>query len=359
MKTGISIYPGVDNTSEENLRLLDSAAHLGISRLFISCNTNLKNFDDSKEIFSKVVQRARQLNFEIILDMTDSLLSLFSMRTLSLSAFQFLGIHTLRMPYDYNAKEIASLSHNTQGIRIGLHASSVSGRFLGELLDAKADFDNIDAFHSAYAHEGTGLSESTLVRKTAMLHKAGIHVSAFIPSQERRRSPLRRGMPTLEMHRDISLSLAARHMAAVGLDSVFIGDSLPSKDELTTITSIKPNLIVLRAQLLQEDSIQNELLHQTYTARLDEARDAVRAVESKQYIQEQSLVIEPTEPHVRPYGSVTIDNKNYGEYMGELQILKRPLPADPRVNIAAHIPEEEQFLINYIIPGKKFSFLIQ
>lgn len=358
MKTGISIYPGTDNTSEENLRLLDNAAQLGISRLFISFNTNLKDADDAKEIFTKVIQRARKLHFEIILDITDFLLTLFSMRSVSISAFQFLGIHTLRMPYDYSARGIALLSHNTQGIRIGLHASSVSGKFMGELLDERADFDNIDAFHSAYPHEGTGLSEAALVRKTAMLHKAGIDVAAFVPSQERRRSPLRRGMPTLEMHRDISLSLAARHMSAVGMDSIFIGDSLPSAEELSILAAIQPNRVTLTAELMQADPIAKELLSKTYTARLDEARDVVRATECRQNLKDRGLTIEPAMPHVRPYGSVTIDNASYGEYMGELQILKRPLPADARVNVVARIPEEEQFLINYIIPGKKFSFLL-
>lgn len=357
MKTGISIYPGLDNTCEENFCLLDQAAKLGISRLFISFDANLKNAHEAKDIFTKVVQRARTLHFEIILDMTDFLLTLFSMRSVSLSAFQFLGIHTLRMPYDYSAKEVALLSKNTQGIRIGLHASSVSGKFMGELLDAHADFLNIDAFHSAYPHEGTGLSEAALVRKTAMLHKAGIHVAAFVPSQERRRSPLRRGMPTLEMHRDLPLSLAARHMSAVGMDSIFIGDSLPSAEELHVLSSIKPNRVTIEAELLQADVTTKELLHKTYTARLDEARDVVRAAESKKYLRASGLVIPASTPHVRPYGSITIDNEKYGEYMGELQILKRPLPADERVNVVARIPEEEQFLINYIIPGKRFSFL--
>ena len=358
MKMGISIYPGMDNTAEENLRLMDNAAQLGISRLFISFNPHLKDAQDAKDIFTSVMQRSRKLGFEVILDMTDLLLTLFSMRAISISAFQFLGVHTLRMPYDCSAKEIAALSQNTQGIRIGLHASSTSGKFLGELLDESADFDNIDAFHSAYPREGTGLSEAALVRKTAMLHKAGIDVAAFVPSQERRRSPLRRGMPTLEMHRDISLSLAARHMSAVGVDSIFIGGSLPSADELNALAAIKPNRVTLAAELLQADAIAKELLEKTYTARLDDARDVIRAAESRQYMQAHGLVIAPALPHVRPYGSITIDNEKYGEYMGELQILKRPLPADERVNVVARIQDEEQFLINYIVPGKKFSFLL-
>ena len=36
MKKGISIYPGLDNTCQENLTLVRSAAKLGIRRIFTS-----------------------------------------------------------------------------------------------------------------------------------------------------------------------------------------------------------------------------------------------------------------------------------------------------------------------------------
>ena len=36
MQNGISIYPGLDNTLEENLALIERAASLGLRRLFTS-----------------------------------------------------------------------------------------------------------------------------------------------------------------------------------------------------------------------------------------------------------------------------------------------------------------------------------
>ena len=36
MQTGISVYPGLDNTPKENLQLIESAAKLGITRIFTS-----------------------------------------------------------------------------------------------------------------------------------------------------------------------------------------------------------------------------------------------------------------------------------------------------------------------------------
>ena len=53
---------------------------------------------------------------------------------------------------------------------------------------------------------------------------------------------------------------------------------------------------------------------------------------------------------------MTIDNSNYGRYAGEVQIIDAELPADSRVNVAAHIVDEEFFLTRYIKPRQKFSF---
>ena len=109
----------------------------------------------------------------------------------------------------------------------------------------------------------------------------------------------------------------------------------------------------MRARLLTKDPLQIALLQHTFTSRIDEARDAVRAQESRTLISNDIL---PENTRVRPYGAITIDNKDYMRYMGELQIIKRPQPADPRTNVAAQIESDECFLINYIIPGKKFTF---
>lgn len=362
MHTGISIYPGLDNSPEENARFLEQAARLGISRVFLSLPEATKQISATQNEaairgeLTEIVQEARRMQMEVILDATETTLDLLGIRRFTLSAFQFLGIATLRVDMSLGAKRVAELSRNMQGIRILLNGSIVTGKLLTSLLSAKADFTHMGALFAFYPREGTGLSEATFVRKCAMLHKAGMDVGAFVPCHYRRRSPLRAGLPTLEMHRDVPIGLAARHLAAIGVDAIYLGDSLPSDSELESLAKVSGDRVETRARLLTADPVQKELLGATYTARLDEARDAVRAQESRRLLRERGEVIEPMNQKVRPYGAITLDNKEYGTYMGELQIMKRPQPADSRVNVAAVIPEEEQFLINYIIPGKKFSF---
>jgi len=43
--------------------------------------------------------------------------------------------------------------------------------------------------------------------------------------------------------------------------------------------------------------------------------------------------------------------------MGELQVVKQALPADPRVNVVGKIVAEEEFLLDWITPGRAFRFI--
>lgn len=353
MQNGISIYPGLDNTLSENLALIETAAALGLPRLFTSLHIPETDPGALKRELGVLLKAARAHHMEIISDVSPTTLTLLGLKEFNLSAFRMLGITTLRLDDGFTCEDIARLSHNSQHIRLQLNASTMTGRLLQKLVDAKTDFSSIDALHNFYPRTGTGLSEETLARKTAMLHKTGIRVGAFLPSLAgRRRSPLRDGLPTLEDHRAMPTSLAARHLVALGIDSVFLADALPTDEELRCLASLEDNQVVLAADLLTRDAAQKHLLTQTFTARIDEARDAVRAQESRRLLQGN---IAPEHTAERPCGAVTIDNSGYGRYMGELEIIKNGQPADSRINVAAQVKESDRFLIDYISPGRRFS----
>ena len=257
MQNGISIYPGLDNTLSENLALIETAAALGLPRLFTSLHIPETDPSALKRELGVLLKAARAHHMEIISDVSPATLTLLGLKEFNLSAFRMLGITTLRLDDGFTCEDIARLSHNSQHIRLQLNASTMTGRLLQKLVDAKTDFSSIDALHNFYPRTGTGLSEETLARKTAMLHKAGIRVGAFLPS------------------------LAGRRL--------------------------------LQGTILPEHTAE------------------------------------------RPCGAVTIDNSGYGRYMGELEIIKNGQPADPRVNVAAHVKESDRFLIDYISPGRRFS----
>lgn len=56
-------------------------------------------------------------------------------------------------------------------------------------------------------------------------------------------------------------------------------------------------------------------------------------------------------------GWITVDNKLYGRYAGELQICLKDLPANPKVNKAGHVRKESESLLKWIGSGQKYIFL--
>jgi hypothetical protein len=85
--------------------------------------------------------------------------------------------------------------------------------------------------------------------------------------------------------------------------------------------------------------------------RQDEARDVIRSAEARF---KKIPNVEPLSVRKRDVGAVTIDNAKYLRYMGEIQIVKRALPADEKVNVVGQVIAEDQALINHIKAGQKF-----
>ena len=56
-------------------------------------------------------------------------------------------------------------------------------------------------------------------------------------------------------------------------------------------------------------------------------------------------------------GSLTIDNIRYGRYSGEIMLVRSDLPADDRVNVIGHVPENALILLNHIQRGGKFTLV--
>ena len=359
MENGISIYPGLDNSIEENLSLIEEAHKHGLTRLFTSLHIPETDPGRLKKELHETLRAARDYGMEIISDISPATLKLLGLREFKASAFKMLGISTLRL--GFGLEEIAHLSRHSHGTRLQLNASTMTGKLLSALIELKTDFNHIDALHNFYPRRGTGLSEETLVRKNLMLHKMGIRVGAFVPSSTgRKRGPLGDGLPTMEEHRDEDTDLAARHLVALGTDSVFLSDSLPTPAEIATLGSLKGDQVTLSARLLTHDPLTRQLLQETFTARVDEARDAIRAEESRKRLKELAPAsaprLEAENTSERPLGAVTLDNEGYGRYQGELQIIKEPQGRDDRVNVVAQVEAEEIGLLQYISPGRKFSF---
>ncbi len=90
--------------------------------------------------------------------------------------------------------------------------------------------------------------------------------------------------------------------------------------------------------------------------RLDPAEMAIRSSVSRRYAQ-QGADVPPRGAVDRPAYSVTVDNRNYMRYSGELQVTLVDLPADPRVNVVGRVVEDDRPLVDMLGPGSRFHFV--
>lgn len=355
MNFGISIYPGLGTPIKAQTALIHRAAVCGMTLLFTSLHipeTDPKTFVEEERAMLAAAHRA---GLKVIADVSPTALSRLAKAPFDAPALSVLGFHALRLDDGFSPADIARLSHSEGNLRLLLNASTIGENELAALQAAGADFTRLETLHNFYPRPGTGLSLAFFRQQNEMLRRRDLSIGAFLPAVKGRRAPLHEGLPTLELHRTMPPDLAARHLAALGVDSIFIGDDKPSEEEMSNLTAISPDTVALHAHLLVKTPSLKAFLSQPFTARPDSARDALRAMEGRTRFHDMPLPPENTAP--RQFGAVTIDNHDYPRYAGELQIIKRPQNADPRTNVVAQVRPEEHFLIPLIRPGQKFVFL--
>ena len=356
MSFGFSAYFGLDNTKEENINLLKDAHRIGFKRVFTSLHIPEANYEVLKSEIHEFLQVARQYDMDIISDISPNTFKFLDLEDMDLKGLKNRGIKTIRIDFGYDEESIAKMANNDYGIKIQLNASTVTIDILEKLDKYNTNYNNIDALHNFYPRIGTGISEECMIEKNNLLKARNIKIGAFVQSNHKKRSPLKDGLPTLEDHRNMNVREASNHLFAIGNDDVFIGDSLPSKKELEDLASLKSDVVELRINLHVRDNVCERLLKETYTSRSDEARDAIRASESRLILNKD--IIKPINTVDKAYGDITIDNVDYGRYMGELQILKNNQASDTRVNKVASVIKEDIYLLKYIKNQKKFCFKI-
>ena len=146
---------------------------------------------------------------------------------------------------------------------------------------------------------------------------------------------------------------------ALGADHIFIGDSRPCAKDMQALSAAAQtdaDIIIIPVILRDTSEKIRKLLNRIYTPRPDKAEHIIRAKESRTHA--KGLFIKPltTLPARRQRGDITVDNADFLRYAGEIQLITAPMPAEPRTNTIAAIPEEHCYLLDCLCGDKKFTF---
>lgn len=308
----------------------------------------------SEEIAQGFEQRAAEMcgflkehGYTIISDMSRRLLEVFPGDTVWDIAKE-LSVDVFRLDYGFTEQETIDIVRH---MPVALNASSMSAREIGRI----AAHGDVIAIHNFYPRPETGLDEDVIDRLNRELKSVGVPVFAFIPSDLMKRGTLFEGLPTVEKHRrKPPLVNFCDMMLLRDVDGVFVGDGFVTQTQEALIGRFtQSGAVPIPVKVSQE---YKNLLDRVLTVRGESPHAFIRILESREYSSVGERV-EPEEPNNRYRGTITIDNLLYKRYSGEVQIIRRDLPADERVNVIGRVHPEYVDLLDYLGGSAKFVLI--
>lgn len=344
---GISVFLG-DEIKKEQVDYVHQVANHGLTGIFTSLHIPEEDASNYRERLCQLGTIAKEQKMTLMVDISGAALEKAGFSFEDLDELKEIGVTGLRMDYAISHQQIAKAS---QEITIGLNASTITLADIAELKAHQANFDNFEAWHNYYPRQETGLAKDDFFQKNQFLKDNGFRVVAFAPGDKRFRGPLFSGLPTLEDHRHTHPLAAALDLQSnLAVDDVYIGDPEIAFETMGQFGHwLMHHEILLRAT--RQGQAHHELVFRNHQNRLDAARDVIRSQDARF---REVPKITPAEIAVREVGAVTIDNEAYGRYMGEVQVVKKELPKDPRVNTVAQVIARDVPLLSQIYPGSKF-----
>ncbi|AMV60430.1 Outer surface protein of unknown function, cellobiose operon [Pediococcus damnosus] len=347
---GFSIYldTEIDGRTENYIKNMSQNGFTGV---FTS--VHIPEDDDSKyvERLKSLGEICANQNLELTVDIDYQGLKNLGCSVNDAGKLTQFGISALRLDDGFTNSEIAILSHQ---LAIALNASTISESDVHELTVQNANFDHMEAWHNYYPRPETGLDAAWFAKKNAWLKEQHFSVMAFVSGDTNFRGPVYRGLPTLEVQRNMNPLVATNELDKnFEVDKVFVGDPQISNQLMKQFESFyQHNEIRLRIK-----TAYPQIFDQVWHNRPEVARDVVRLVESRQQNQKTSVNIRPEQMNVRKIGTITIDNLNYGRYEGEIQICKRALEASKKVNVIGQVNQTDIVLLPLIGENTAIKFI--
>src|SRR5699024_2944394 len=356
-RLGISLYPN-HSQYEEDLEYIKLAKTYGFERIFMS----MLEIDDAKtntiNRFNQIIKEAKELNYEVILDIAPDVLELLGASYDDLSIFKHMGADGLRLDAGFDGKKESMITFNEYELITELNMSN-NVAYLDNIMTYQPNTPFLYGCHNFYTQEGTGLPLDFFEESSTRFKKYGLRTAAFVSSQFGEVGPwdINDGLPTLEMHRDLPIDVQAKHLFATGyINDVIIGNGYATKEELKKLGELNRYQIEFSIEFDKEvNPIERKnVLENQHFRRGDITSRMIRSTEvRKKYMEEN-------EPHTNQVtfkkGDVVIGNNHFGKYKNELQVVLEE-HTDSRKNLVGRIREEELMLLDYIKPWTKFRFV--
>lgn len=345
MQTGVSVYLAEGTEACEHVLAL--AAEAGATHAFTSMHLPEDDSAECLRAAGPVFTTAHELGIGLMVDIGPRTCE--KLGCSSLAELADMGVTHLRLDYGFTPTDAAALSRT---FRIVCNASTLTRGELRALRAAGADLSRFTACHNFYPKRFTGLALDDVRRANAWLADQNLETMAFVPGDANLRGPLYEGLPTVEDHRDRRAELArnALELAALsGCDVVLVGDMGLTEKGWEQLRQLSTGYVAVRCELATG---YEHLLGQVHHDRPDSSPLVFRSVESRGALRPaDGVASDATAGLPRPAGTIAISNARYARYEGELEISRRDLPGDERINVVGRVVPEDSPLLPLVRSG--------
>ncbi len=359
-RLGISIYPE-KTTAERIYRYIDKAAECGFSRIFSCLLSVSEEKGKIKETFKEINRYARQKGYEVILDVNPRVFEELGISYNDLSFFKEVEADGIRLDIGFTGLQESIMTFNKENLKIEINMSNDT-HYLETILDYRPDKSKLIGCHNFYPHGYTGLEMDFFNRCTERFVRNGIRTAAFISSQEKDTYgpwPVSQGLVTLEMHRELPLIVQYKHMVSLEtIDDIIISNCYPSDKELEMFKEVRKDMVSFKIETVKNlpDTEKKIIFDEFHFNRGDSSENVIRSTQSRIKYKGHNFTLFNT-PEIIRRGDVVIESSEYGHYAGELMIALKDMENTGKSNVVGKISEEEVFILDYIKPWQKFSFV--
>lgn len=330
-KLGISVYLSYE--LECILKQLDKAKKYGFEYVFTSFQIPEEKDKHSISKIKEILSYCKEKELFVIADVGPKALSLLGIE--SYKQLKEIGVTHLRLDYGFSDKQIQELSKD---FTLVFNASTFNSEQIEHLKKLNIDLSKVLACHNYYPKPYTGLSFSLVNDINHILQKEKIQTMAFVEGDDKLRLPLEKGLPTIEKQRNKEVLYNILELQKkTNTEVIFIGDVDLKDETYKAIDNLQKGFIKLRCYLNKDYEYLCNYIHHD---RSDYSEYFLRSVESRNE-NKLNYLVEPFDCKKREIGTICVSNKNYARYNGEVEIMKKEIEQDDKVNVVGHIIEED------------------
>ncbi len=257
------------------------------------------------------------------------------------------GVRWVRIDFGFDTDQIARIAARG-GFRVALNASTVTDADL----DALAGIDLV-GWHNYYPRPETGLTVEFVHAQNALFEARGLDVFVFLPGERTFRAPLHLGLPMLEEHRHRNAYVTYLHLAhAFPTTQRVFAEGVPHPQHLAWIEHFE-RTGEITVPLTGLSPSAAPLLEQSWTVRIEQTGLSERLEGTRGLTPPPAWVNADT----RERGSIQMDLDAYGRYAGEVHLMLRDAPLDPRQARIADIAAPYRGLVDRLRLTRQVRFL--